>query len=101
MNNTILASSLALKVLKGVRKPTSQLIQELLEIEFQVGQFVGEAVKIHVEQMRALNLKGALANALSTMPLGGSRPVMPTRADPKLLPAPSNRRKSPRKKKRL
>lgn len=73
LSNTILASSLALKVLKGVRKPTSQLIQELLDIEFQVGHFVGEAMKIHVEQMRAPNLRGVLANALSTMPLGGPK----------------------------
>ncbi len=80
LNNTILASSLALKVLKGVRKPTSQLFHELLEIEFQVGHSVGEAMKMHIEQMRAINLKGTLANALSTIPLGPPRDVPPAKA---------------------
>lgn len=71
LNNTLLASALALKVLRGIRKPTSQLINELLEIEFQVGHFVGDAMKIHLGKAQSMNLKGTLANALSTIPLGG------------------------------
>lgn len=91
LSNTILASSLALKVLKGVRKPTSKLIQELLDIEFQVGHFVGEAMKIHIEQMRTPNLRGVLANALSTIPLGGTKPN--TSAPTPSLPARKKRTK--------
>lgn len=98
LNNTILASSLALKVLRGIRKPTSQLINELLEIEFQVGHFVGEAMKIHVQQMRQPNLRGTLANALSTIPLGGPRPNTSTPTKPQLQAKKKQKKKVRRKK---
>jgi hypothetical protein len=73
LTDTMLASGLALKVLKNIRKPTSQLIEELLDIEFQVGHFVGKSMKMHTAQMIAPNLRGALANVLSTVPLNGQR----------------------------
>lgn len=94
LNNTILASSLALKVLKGMRKPTSQLINELLEIEFQVGHFVGEAMKIHIQQMKRPNLRGTLANALSTVPLGNPRLNTSAPAKPQLRAKKKQKKKS-------
>ncbi len=96
LTNTMLASGLALKVLKNIRKPTSQLIQELLDIEFQVGHFVGESMKIHAAQMIAPNLSGALANVLSTVPMGGR--AVPDSSQKELSKNPQRRKKSKSKR---
>lgn len=94
LTNTMLASGLALKVLKNIRKPTSLLIQELLDIEFQVGHFVGESMKIHAAQMIAPNLSGALANVLSTVSVGGRNLPVPFADTPKKVQG----RKKPKRK---
>ena len=66
---SVLGGTLALYVLRSSRKPTSRLVNELLEIEVEVGQFVGRAMQMHVENLKAANLKGSLANALSFISL--------------------------------
>ncbi|MBY0315670.1 MAG: hypothetical protein K2Q26_09135 [Bdellovibrionales bacterium] len=77
---SILASTLALHILRSSRKPTFKLVNELLEMEFQVGQFVGRAMKMHSESLKSTNLKGALANALSFTPLNQSSSLLPSRS---------------------
>ena len=66
---SILSATLALHILRSSRKPTSQLTRELLDIEFDVGRFVGMAM-----QTKERNLKGALAGAVSFIPFPAKSP---------------------------
>lgn len=65
----LLRGSLALQILRGSRKPVSRLMKELVEIEIEVGQFVGQAMQMHVDSIKATNFQGVLASALSFIPL--------------------------------
>ena len=65
----ILRGSLALQILRGSRKPVSRLMKELIEIEVEVGQFVGQAMQMHVDSVKATNFQGVLASALSFIPI--------------------------------
>lgn len=65
----ILRGSLALQILRGSQKPVSKLMRELLEIEIEVSQFVGQAMQIHADNIKATNFQGVLASALSFIPI--------------------------------
>lgn len=67
---SVLSSTLALHILRNSRKPTSKLVNELLEIEMDVGQFVGRAMQMHAKSLKALSMGGGLANTLSFITLG-------------------------------
>ena len=69
LSNVILASSLALKIIKGSRKPVSELVDELLEIEVQVAEFLGESLKPNDGSYSKVDLRGSLARALSFIPI--------------------------------
>lgn len=81
---SVLSNALALHILRSSQKPTSKLVDELLEIEIQVGQFVGHAMQMHIENLKASNMEGMLANALSFVSLGGTPgtqfPLLPPRS---------------------
>lgn len=66
---SILSGTLALHILRSSRKPTCELVEELLDIEVQVGEFVGQAMQMHTRNSKAPNLRGALASALSFIPI--------------------------------
>lgn len=66
---SILSGSLALHILRNSRKPTSRLVNDLLEIEMEVGFFVGQAMQMHSRSLRTANLDGMLASALSFIPM--------------------------------
>lgn len=66
----ILGNSLALEIIRNSQKPTSELIAELIEIEARVGEFVGETLQQTAAKHKGkIDLKGALAGALSFMPI--------------------------------
>lgn len=67
---SILSGTLALQILRNSRKPTYKLVNELLEIEMEVGQFVGRAMHMHAKSFKASNMGGMLANTLSFIPMG-------------------------------
>lgn len=106
---SVLSGTLALHILRNSRTPTSELLEELMNVEAEVGQFVGQAMQMHVESLKATNLKGVLAGALSFIPL---RPqvsaAVPIPSAPKLghktvvkqkiTPTPKKNKKSRRKK---
>lgn len=66
---SVLSGTLALHVLRNTRKPVSLLAKELMEIEMEVGQFVGAAMQMHAETLKASKLRGTLAGALSFIPI--------------------------------
>lgn len=65
----ILAQSLALQIIKSSRKPSSELLADLLHIEAQVGEFVGIALEKAGGQPGKIDFKGVLAGALSFIPM--------------------------------
>ena len=66
----ILGNSLALEIIRNSQKPTSEIIAELIEIEARVGEFVGETLQQTAAKHKGkIDLKGALAGALSFMPI--------------------------------
>lgn len=66
---SVLSGTLALHVLRNTRKPVSLLVKELMDIEMEVGQFVGAAMQMHAETLKASKLRGMLAGALSFIPI--------------------------------
>ena len=65
----ILAQSLALEIIRNSQKPSSELISELIDIEAAVGEFVGQALQQSTAKHKnKIDLKGALAGALSFVP---------------------------------
>lgn len=75
LTKNILAQSLALEIIRNSRKPTSELISEPMEIEVHVGEFVREALRQPEGKHRnPVDLRGALAGALSFIPIRPMRP---------------------------
>ncbi len=71
---SLLSGTLALHILRSSRKPMSKLAEELLGIEIEVGRFVGEAMKLHSQNLRATKLRGSIANTLSFIPISTAPP---------------------------
>ncbi|MBX3032597.1 MAG: hypothetical protein KF865_01635 [Bdellovibrionaceae bacterium] len=66
----LLAQSLALEILRNSQKPTADLISDLIEIEAQVGEFIGGALmQSTAKHKNKIDLRGVLAGALSLMPM--------------------------------
>ena len=65
----LLRGSLALQILRGSQKPVSKLLKELLEIEVEVSQFIGQAMQMHADNIKDTNFQGVLASALSFIPM--------------------------------
>lgn len=76
---SILSGTLALHILRSSRKPLSGLVKELMDMEVEVGKFVGAAVQMHAESLKRTEMKGMLAGALSFIPI-------PTTAPPPINP---------------
>lgn len=72
---SILSGTLALHILRSSRKPTSKLVRELLDIDVEVGRFVGQALQMHAEHIKVAIPNGALASALSFIPIPSGEPV--------------------------
>lgn len=47
-------------------------MKELLDLEVEVGQFVGTAMQMHAESLKAMSFEGVLAGALSFIPMGAA-----------------------------
>lgn len=77
LTKSILAQSLALQIIRNSKKPTSDLLAELVGIEAQVGEFVGQVLEKAGGDPGQVDLRGLLAGALSLIPMkpfGGRRP---------------------------
>lgn len=74
LNKSILSAALALYILRNSTEPTSKLIKELIQIEIEVGKFVGQALEMHIKRTKMFWRKsGFLAGALSFIPMRSRR----------------------------
>jgi len=64
----ILVQSLAVEIIRNSQKPSSELLKELINIETQAGNFVGQAFMEAGSEPGEVDLKGVLASALSFIP---------------------------------
>lgn len=69
LTESILAQSLALQIIRSSKKPTSDLLAELVSIEVQVGEFVGQVLEKAGGDPDQVDLRGLLAGALSLIPM--------------------------------
>ncbi|MBX3032965.1 MAG: hypothetical protein KF865_03505 [Bdellovibrionaceae bacterium] len=75
LTKNILAQSLALHVIRHSQKPTSKLIEELMNIEARVGDFLGKALEeIGGKTSSAVDMRGTLAGVLALIPMKRMRP---------------------------
>jgi len=63
---TLLMRSLAAYILIRKKDPVCDLLEDLLEMELEAGQFLGEALKDPTIQSK---LRGSLASILSVIPI--------------------------------
>lgn len=68
LEKSILKATLVLYILKNLGKPTSKVIRDLLQMEIEVGKFIGQAREMNTEQIEALFEEGFLASTLSFIP---------------------------------
>lgn len=61
--------SLALYLLRNSRKPIHRVMDDIFNLEIEVGDFVAEA--LNLSGSNATVLHGILANTLSVIPMGG------------------------------
>ena len=80
----VLKCILALYLLKNIRKPTSSLVQELFDIEIEVGRFIGKALRSNAKPSHN-DLNGLLASALSFIPLQGGTSASKTSVPKRIL----------------
>lgn len=75
LTKNILAQSLALHVIRHSQKSTSKLIEELMNIEARVGDFLGKALEeIGGKTSSAVDMTGTLAGVLALIPMKRMRP---------------------------
>lgn len=79
----ILKSILALYLLKNSRIPMSNLVDDLFDMEIEVGRFIAEALQGSAKPL-SKNLKGLLASALSFIPLQSDK-GLPKTSTPKQI----------------
>ncbi|MFP5458502.1 MAG: hypothetical protein ACLGG7_07200 [Bacteriovoracia bacterium] len=72
LNDTILACTLALKIVRNSDKPVGALMDELMTLEMNVGSFIGQALQTRPEELKTA-ARGALAGVFSTMSLDNQR----------------------------
>ena len=61
--------SLALYLIRNSRKPIHRVLDDILNLEIEVGDFVAEALNLYGSNANVL--RGILANTLSVIPMGG------------------------------
>ncbi len=66
---SVLIGVLALYVLNESRKPVSELIEDLLEIEFQAGKLVGHINQLQKNTLQPISLDQTISRVISFVPL--------------------------------
>lgn len=68
LEKSILKAALALYILKNSREPASKLVRDLLQMEIEVGKFVGQVLEMRAGRMEVICQEGLLASTLSFIP---------------------------------
>ena len=74
----LLTQALALKILKNSSKPASVLLRELIDIEVEVGRFIGSTLTAGAGKGPESNYTGALSGALSFVSSFNGKPRRPS-----------------------
>ncbi len=61
----LLTQALALKILKNSSKPASELLRELMDMEVEVGRFIGNTLATGAGRGSVSNCTGVLSGALA------------------------------------